>query len=92
NIPGEDNLPGYDADHSALLAAEAEAQLSQPIFDPQEAYKVRCHECHDNRTLNKLDTYTDEQIPGLVERMANKDRGWIFPLEVSLITQSLLAR
>jgi cytochrome c553 len=92
NIPSEDPLPGYDADHSARLAAEAEAELRMPIINSQQAFTVRCLECHDNRTLQKLDTYSDAEIPALVERMANKEKGWIFPDEILLITQILLAR
>lgn len=92
NIPGEDPLPGYDADHSASLAAAAEAELRKPILDAQRAFTVRCLECHDNRTLQKLDTYSDEEIPALVERMANKEKGWIWPEEISLIIQIILAR
>jgi hypothetical protein len=92
NIPGEDPLPGYGADHSAQLAAEAEAQLRSPILNPQQAFEVRCLECHDNRTIQKLDTYSDAEMPALIERMANKDKGWIFLDEISLITQVLLAR
>ncbi|MFC1635673.1 hypothetical protein ACFL5Z_12605 [Planctomycetota bacterium] len=92
NIPGEDPLPGYDADHSASLAAAAEAELRMPILDAQKAFTVRCLECHDNRTLQKLDTYSDAEIPALVERMANKEKGWIWPEEISLIIQFLLLR
>ena len=91
NIPGEDPLPGYDADHSASLAAAAEAELRMPILDAQRAFTVRCLECHDNRTLQKLDMYSDAEIPPLVERMANKKKGWIWPEEISLIIQILLA-
>jgi hypothetical protein len=90
NIPGEDALPGYDADHSAVLAAEAEAELRVPILNPQQAFTVRCMECHDNRTLRKLDTYSDTEIPALVERMANKKKRWIYPEEIPLIIQILL--
>ena len=72
NIPGEDPLPGYDADHSASLAAAIEAEFRWPILDAQQAFTVRCLECHDNRTLQQLDTYSDAEIPALVERMANK--------------------
>jgi hypothetical protein len=92
NIPGEDPLPGYDADHSARLAAEVEAELSVPIYNPQQAFKVRCVECHDDRTLQKLDTYSDGEIPALVERMSNKKTGWIYPVEIPLIIQFLLER
>ena len=90
NIPGEDPLPGYDADHSVGLAAEAEAELRWPILDAQQAFEVRCIECHDNRTLQNLDTYSDAEIPALVERMANKGKDWIWPEEISLITLILL--
>lgn len=91
NIPGEDPLPGYDADHSASLADAAEAELSMPILDAQRAFTVRCIECHDSRTLDKLDRYSDDEIPALVERMANKDRNWIWPEEIPLIIQVILA-
>jgi hypothetical protein len=92
NLPGEDGLPGYDADHSARLAAQAQAELAKPIADPEQAFTIRCQECHDNSRLTKLDTYTDAEIPGLVQRMADKKKGWIFPEEVARITQFILDR
>jgi hypothetical protein len=92
NIPGEDDLPGYDADESARLAAQAQAELARPIADPQQAFTVRCQECHDNSTLNKLNAYTDAEIPGLVQRMSDKKKGWIFPEEIARIAQFILDR
>jgi cytochrome c553 len=90
NIPGEDDLPGYDAEQSARLAAQAQAELAQPLADPQQAFTIRCQECHDNSTLNKLDTYTDAEIPELIQRMADKKKGWIFPEEIVRITEFIL--
>ena len=92
NIPGEDELPGYDAEQSARLAAQVQAELARPLADPQQAFTIRCQECHNNSTLNRLNTYTDAEIPELVQQMADKKTGWIFPEEIARITQFILDR
>jgi len=58
HIRGQIDLPGYDADESARLPRKRKPSWPQPIADPQQAFSIRCQECHDNTTLNRLNTYT----------------------------------
>jgi len=89
NIPGEDPLPGFDAVESKRMGREATAKLAKPIADAEEAFKVRCFECHDARKNNKMKQMTPDKIPPLVTRMNAKRKGWIKPSELQPIIQYL---
>ncbi len=91
NIPGEDDLPGYDAVASAKLAKEIAARLKKPIAAPAEAFEVRCLDCHDSRRLKPLKTLAHSKVPALVRRMAAKRKGWIHDSELPLIIRHIRA-
>jgi len=85
NIPGEDDLPGYNGTESARLAKLAEEELKKPILDPKLAFDIRCLECHDMSTMDVLKQIPNEDIQGLVDHMSAKRNGWILPEEIPLI-------
>lgn len=89
NIPGEDDLPGYDAAHSRKLAVEAERLVSRLITDPEQAFKTRCLECHDMRKMSSMQTMPHSRMPALLGRMVAKRKGWIKDQEVPLILQHI---
>jgi len=85
NILAEDDLPGYDAAVSSKMAKAAYAALAKPIADPEEAFKVRCFECHDYRRNDMMKKKTPDQIPATVRRMIAKRKGWIKDPEIPTI-------
>ena len=89
NILGEDNLPGYDADQSRRMAQEAMRLVSNEIADGAKAYQVRCFECHDARKMAPMRSLKPEQVPGLLQRMVNKRRGWIHSAEIPRIIKHI---
>jgi hypothetical protein len=89
NLPGEDDLPGYDADQSRRLAAASARAVREVISDPAEAFRIRCFECHDQRRVGKLVTMPHSQVPATIQRMVAKRRGWIHDQELPLITQHI---
>ena len=85
NLPGEDDLPGYDAAESAKLAREADRFVRQPIADAKQAFTTRCLECHDMRKMARMKTMPHSKVPAMVRRMAAKRKGWVHPPELPLL-------
>jgi len=92
NIPGEDDLPGYDRDESKRLAKIAAAEVKKPISDPKKAFQIRCTECHDYMYMDmaKRKKTTKKAWLDSIMRMVNKRRGWIHDSEMPLITRYIL--
>jgi len=92
NIPGEDNLPGYDADESKRIAKIENEKVKKPIADAKEAFMVRCMECHDYRCLDmaKRKKKTESAWLESIIRMDKKRKGWIHESEMPMITQYIL--
>ena len=86
NIPGEDPLPCYNAKESRRIAMEINKKLLLPILNAEEAFRVRCLECHDTGKLAPLKTITPARLAPLMKRMIAKRSGWIKPQEIPLIT------
>jgi hypothetical protein len=77
NLPGEDDLPGYDADESRKLAQEAAEALKEPIADPRQAFEARCSECHDFGYIERASKPDTNAWLQTVARMAEKRPDWI---------------
>jgi len=85
NIPGDDDLPGYDAVHSRKLAKAAQELVRKPIADGEKAFKTRCFECHDAAKMAGLRTYDPAKVAPMAKRMSAKRRGWIHDSEIPLL-------
>ncbi len=93
NIAGEDDLPGYDADESRVLAAAAAKLVAQPIADAAQAFTVRCTECHDMRCIQvacNRRQKTEEDWRATVGRMVAKRRTWFHDSEIPLINAHVM--
>ncbi len=86
NLPGLDDLPNYDAQESAKLAAEANQKIPAIFTDPAAAAEVRCIQCHSLYRTVTAAQKTPEQWKACVEKMRLKNQNWIKPEEVELIT------
>ena len=89
NLPGEDDLPGYDLDHSKRLSREYAAKLAKPIADMREAFTVRCLDCHDMSRMKACRTMDLPKARGMVNRMIAKRKGWVHASEIPLIMKYL---
>ena len=89
NIPGEDKLPGYDADQSRAMSIASAKRVAKPITTGSEAFGVRCLECHDASKMAKwrMGGYADPQA--VIKRMGAKRKGWIHASEVPLILEHI---
>jgi len=87
NIVGEDDLPGYDAKQSAIMAKAAQKEVERVIAEPKTCFETRCLECHDMRKMASLKKIKDEEIQPLVKRMAAKRKGWIREPEFATIVK-----
>jgi len=85
NIPGEDDLPGYDAVHSKQLTAREAKRLAKPIPGARDAFRTRCLECHDMAKMSRWTKAGCPDIPAMIKRMDAKRRGWIHKSEIPLI-------
>jgi len=85
NLPGEDDLPGYDADESRTMARALAEKLKKPIADAKEAFTVRCLDCHDVRRMQPVRNTSQTQVRSMVARMVAKRKGWIHDSEMPLI-------
>jgi len=92
NIPREDDLPGYNADESRILAAAAAEMVKKPISDPQQAFRIRCTECHDTRCILMAKNSKKEEARWreTIDRMVAKRRVWFHDSEIPLITGHVL--
>ena len=92
DIPGEDNLPGYDEDQSKLLAKAATEAVVKPISDPKLAFETRCTECHDMECVCKAKACKKTEGDWLetLQRMNCKRPKWIHDTELPIITQYVL--
>ena len=91
NIPGEDDLPGYDADESRKMARAVAQKLKHPIADAKEAFRARCLDCHDARRMLPVRTMSDTKVRSMVTRMIGKRKGWIHDSEIPLILRHIKA-
>jgi hypothetical protein len=89
NIPGEDKLPGYDADQSKAMGLQIAKRLAKPMATGKEAFEVRCLECHDSSKMAKWCKSGYPNPQAMVTRMGAKRRGWIHKSEVPLILQHI---
>ena len=85
NIPGEDKLPGYDADQSRAMQIEVAKRIAKPIGSGKEAFETRCLECHDTGKLFKWKKANYPNPDAMIKRMAAKRKGWIHKSETPLI-------
>ena len=85
NIPGEDKLPGYDADQSKAMSIAAAKRVAKPIATGKQAFEVRCLECHDSTKMAKWKRGGYLNPQDVVKRMSAKRKGWIHKSEVPLI-------
>ncbi len=92
NIPGEDDLPGYDEDQSKALAKAAQELVAKPISDPKAAFETRCTECHDFEYITKAKARKKAESEWLesITRMVAKRPAWFHESEMPLITQYVL--
>jgi cytochrome c2 len=85
NIPGEDKLPGYDADQSRAMGIAVAKRVAKPIATGKQAFEVRCLECHDASKMAKWRAGGYAKPQDVVKRMDAKRKGWIHKSEVPLI-------
>ena len=89
NIPGEDDLPGYDSVQSDRLAKEAEKRLTGVIAGGREAFQVRCFECHDARKMAPMRNMPPDKVPAMVRRMVAKRPAWFHDSEIPPIVKHI---
>ena len=87
NIPGEDDLPGYDADESRAMGIAIARRLAKPLLTGKEAFETRCLECHDMTRMAKWCRAGFPNMAATIKRMDAKRTGWIHKSEIPLVTE-----
>ncbi|MBC8373818.1 MAG: hypothetical protein H8E53_09520, partial [Planctomycetes bacterium] len=87
NIPGEDDLPGYDADESRAMGIAIARRLAKPLLTGKEAFETRCLECHDMTKMTKWKSAGFPNPEATIKRMDAKRKGWIHKAEIPLVSE-----
>jgi len=86
NMPGEDDLPGYDADQSRAMSIKVAKRLAKPLTSGKDAFETRCLDCHDMAKMAKWQKAGFPNIEATIKRMSAKRAGWIHNSEYPLIS------